>query len=109
MPRQRTGAGAHAFSNHGPWVDAWAPGDRVASSFVSFDGPADEAPNADIDADCFTGFATWSGTSFAAPRIAAELARRAQDQKTSPRQVLPSVLADFATEGTGASAGSGGP
>jgi subtilisin family serine protease len=104
------GRGRTPFSNHGSWVDAWAPGDRVASSFVSFDGPDDEAPNADIDADCFTGFATWSGTSFAAPRIAAELARRAQDQKTSPRQVLPSVLADFATEGKGsASAGSGGP
>jgi hypothetical protein len=45
------GRGRTPFSNHGPWVDAWAPGDRVASSFVSFDGPQDEAPNADIDAD----------------------------------------------------------
>ncbi len=103
------GTGRTPFSNYGPWVDAWAPGEQVASSFVSFDGPKDEAPSADIDADCFTGFATWSGTSFAAPRIAAELAQRAQDQKTSPRQVLESVLADFATEGKGASAGSGGP
>ncbi|MEP6761893.1 MAG: S8/S53 family peptidase [Sporichthyaceae bacterium] len=103
------GRGRTSFSNHGVWVDAWAPGDRVASSFVSFDGPADQAPNADIDSDCFTGFATWSGTSFAAPRIAAELARRAQEQKTSPRQVLALVLADFATERTGASTGPGGP
>jgi subtilisin family serine protease len=103
------GHGRTSFSNHGDWVDAWAPGDRVASSFVTFDGPEDETPNADIDSDCFTGFATWSGTSFAAPRIAAELARRAQEQKTSPRTVLDSVLADFATEGKGASAGSGGP
>jgi len=97
------------FSNHGPWVDAWAPGDRVASSFVSFDGPADETPNADIDSDCFTGFATWSGTSFAAPRISAELARRAQEQRTSPRTVLGSVLADFGSVGNGGSTGSGGP
>lgn len=102
-------SGRTSFSNHGSWVDAWAPGDRVASSFVRFDGPQDEAPNADIDSDCFTGFATWSGTSFAAPRIAAELARRAQEQKTSPRQVLAAVLADFATEGAGASSGPGGP
>jgi subtilisin family serine protease len=97
------------FSNHGPWVNAWAPGDRVASSFVSFDGPEDETPNADIDSDCFTGFATWSGTSFAAPRISAELAHRAQEQKTTPRTVLGSVLADFAAEGNGGSTGSGGP
>jgi hypothetical protein len=97
------------FSNHGDWVDAWALGDQVASSFVKFDGPADEAPNADIDSDCFTGFATWSGTSFAAPRISAELARRAQEQKTSPKKVLASVLADFGSVGNGASTGSAGP
>jgi hypothetical protein len=98
-----------AFSNHGDWVDAWAPGQRVASSFVEFDGPEDEAPKADIDRDCFTGYATWSGTSFAAPRIAAELARRAQEQRTSPRDVLPDVLDDFGSDGNGASTGSGGP
>jgi hypothetical protein len=103
------GRGRTSFSNHGDWVDAWAPGDRVASSFVTFDGPADETPNADIDSDCFTGFATWSGTSFAAPRISAELARRAQEQKTSPRRVLESVLADFGSVGNGASTRSGGP
>lgn len=102
--RERT-----SFSNHGDWVDAWAPGDRVASSFVTFDGPADETPNADIDSDCFTGFATWSGTSFAAPRISAELARRAQEQKTSPRRVLESVLGDFGSVGNGASTRPGGP
>ena len=97
------------FSNHGSWVDAWAPGEQVASSFVRFDGPADEAPGADIDSDCFTGYATWSGTSFAAPRIAGELARRAQEGKTSVTKVLPSVLSDFATKGTRPSGGSGTP
>jgi hypothetical protein len=103
------GNGRTSFSNYGDWVGAWAPGDRVASSFVSFDGPEDETPRADIDSDCFTGFATWSGTSFAAPRIAAELARRAQEQKMSPREALASVLADFGSAGNGASTRSGGP
>jgi subtilisin family serine protease len=93
------------FSNHGRWVDVWAPGEQVASSFVRFDGPADETPGADIDSDCFTGFATWSGTSFAAPRIAGELARRAQEGKTSVTSVLPSVLADFASQGTSGASG----
>jgi hypothetical protein len=103
------GRGRTSFSNHGDWVNAWAPGDRVASSFVSFDGPEDETPRADIDSDCFSGFATWSGTSFAAPGIAAELARRAQEQKTSPREVLASVLADFGSAGNGAPTRPGGP
>ena len=103
------GSGPAAFSNHGSWVDAWAPGEKVASSFVTFDGPQDETPGADIDPDCFTGFAQWSGTSFAAPRVAAELARRAQEGKTTPRAVLGSVLRDFTTAGDGASPGSGGP
>jgi subtilisin family serine protease len=89
------GTGRAAFSNYGSWVDAWAPGEQIASSFVRFDGPADEAPGADIDSDCFTGFATWSGTSFATPHITAELARRAQEEKATPREVLPSVLNDY--------------
>ena len=83
------------FSNFGPWVDAWAPGEQVASSFVTFDGPEDEAPGADIDADCFKGFASWSGTSFAAPRVAAALAARAAEDKTTPRRAVEAVLADF--------------
>ena len=103
------GQGRAAFSNHGPWVDAWAPGEQVASSFVTFDGPDDERPGADIDSDCFTGFATWSGTSFAAPRVAAALAQRAQEEKTSPRAVLPAVLAGLASSGGVAKAEPGGP
>lgn len=97
------------FSNHGAWVNAWAPGDQVASSFVMFDGPADEAPGADIDRDCFAGYASWSGTSFATPRVGAALAHRAQQERSSTRAVLPSVLADFSMPDGGAPAQSGGP
>ena len=98
-----------SFSNHGSWVDAWAPGERVASSFVRFDGPAGEEPETDIDPDCFTGFATWSGTSFAAPHVAAALAQQAQEQKTTPKKVLADVLAEYTSPDTGAPTGSGGP
>ncbi|MGH3342614.1 MAG: S8 family peptidase [Carbonactinosporaceae bacterium] len=55
-----------AFSNHAWWVDAYAVGERVASSFVSFD---DERPGRD-----FAGYAEWSGTSFAAPQVAGAIA-----------------------------------
>jgi subtilisin family serine protease len=51
------------FSNHGWWVDACAPGVNVPSSFVRFGD--------------FHGYATWSGTSFAAPAVAGTIAAAA--------------------------------
>ncbi len=61
-----------AFSNHGPWVDAAAVGVDVVSSYVRL-RPArnDTAPGTETRS---YGFARWSGTSFAAPRVAAEVA-----------------------------------
>ncbi|MFA1545757.1 S8 family peptidase [Actinomadura chokoriensis] len=63
------------FSNHGWWVDACAQGVDVASTFVSFDGK--RGPVQGIDPDLFQGYATWSGTSFAAPVVAGRIAGRA--------------------------------
>ncbi|MGH3321957.1 MAG: S8 family peptidase [Streptosporangiaceae bacterium] len=61
-----------AFSNYGWWIDACAVGEDVGSSFVVFDGPA--PPTDGLDPDLFRGYATWSGTSFAAPGVAGVLA-----------------------------------
>ena len=61
------------FSNYGWWVDACTIGEGVVSSFFNFDGPVGSSPAPED----FTGFATWSGTSFAAPRVAAAIAARA--------------------------------
>ncbi|NKZ04581.1 S8 family peptidase [Actinomadura latina] len=63
------------FSNHGWWVDACAQGVGVAGTFVSFDGA--RPPMRGIDPDLFQGYATWSGTSFAAPAVAGRIAGRA--------------------------------
>lgn len=49
------------FSNHGAWVDAAAPGEDVPSAFL-LDPP-------------YNGWATWSGTSTAAPKVAAAIAK----------------------------------
>ncbi len=66
--------GPAPFSNYGPWVDACAPGtDLVSSFFAKFDGDAPRING--IDSDDFEQWATWSGTSFAAPVVVAALAR----------------------------------
>ncbi|MDQ1627491.1 MAG: hypothetical protein QOI54_1235 [Actinomycetota bacterium] len=79
-----TAHGARAgFSGHGCWVDAWAQGEDVTSSIVARgDEPA--------------GQARWSGTSFAAARVSAQIAHRAATTGYSAAAVTPQVLADFA-------------
>lgn len=60
------------FSNRGAWVDAVAPGVDVVSSHVRFT-PADRGVAPGTEPREY-GAARWSGTSFAAPRVAAEIA-----------------------------------
>ena len=61
---------AAEFTNYGPWVDASTLGVDVTSTF--FDGyTGSDGP--------FAGGATWSGTSFAAPRVVGVLAAKARE------------------------------
>jgi hypothetical protein len=62
------------FSNYGDWVRCCTVGRAVPSTFVAhWDGPTeDPGPQ---PTERFRGWASWSGTSFAAPRVAAELAK----------------------------------
>jgi hypothetical protein len=76
------------FSNDGPWVRYWAPGSALVSTYPKIQGSrgaayATPAGNAGgrparretLDADDYTrGFASWSGSSFAAGLGAAEVA-----------------------------------
>jgi thermitase len=50
-----------SWSNTGPWLDLAAPGSDIVSTYVTHE-------------DFPTGFARWSGTSFAAPFVAAAIA-----------------------------------
>lgn len=55
--------GPAPFTNYGCWVRACAPGvDLISSFFTNF--------TADVELGPLTGWATWSGTSFAAPVVA---------------------------------------
>ncbi|MFD2026563.1 S8 family peptidase [Promicromonospora aerolata] len=70
------------FANDGPWVTCLRPGTNVLSTMpTTADGallPQEigDGGRESVDPDDYTGgFATWSGTSFAAPVLAGELAR----------------------------------
>lgn len=89
------GADRAPFSNYGWWVDACAIGERVASSFVTFDGP--EPSTGVYDDDNFTGYAEWSGTSFAAPRVLGAIAATAFERGLSATAAADRVLDPDAT------------
>jgi hypothetical protein len=75
------------FSNVGPWVDVIAVGEDVLSTFPIAEvhcmalpesestacGPSPAVPEQTVDFN--TGFARWSGTSFAAARVSGGIAR----------------------------------
>jgi subtilisin family serine protease len=86
------------FSNLGWWVDACAPGVRVHSTFLEWDGDMAPYPHEppepcrgrlDLDPDPgvaqFRGWARWDGTSFAAPRVAAAIAARMSAGRSGPK------------------------
>jgi serine protease len=75
---------AALFSNAGPWVVAWQPGASLVSTMPNtFHGGLRPGSGADgvlerssLDPDDYrSGFAVWSGTSFAAPVLAGRLAQ----------------------------------
>ena len=76
-------AGGRAwFSNFGPWVDACAPAVDVVSTF--FDDFTER-----LDGEAlrhFDGWARWSGTSFAAPKVAALIAQERYLHGGTPRE-----------------------
>jgi len=74
-----------SYSNHGWWVDACAPGTDVVSTFLHYRGPVvpfdgnDDAEGCGANASpgemhSYDGRASWSGTSFSAPVVAAQIA-----------------------------------
>jgi subtilisin family serine protease len=77
------------FSDDARWISTWAPGAAVVSTFpvdinasrspqlIAREPEADAGPavREALDPDDYSGgFAVWSGTSFAAPLLAAEIA-----------------------------------
>jgi len=88
------------FSNSGDWVSCYRPGANVVSTLpTTFDGstqPDVVTPSGSesVDRDDFTGgFGVWSGTSFAAPVLAGEIAASLTAQGTLD-DVEPASMVD---------------
>jgi hypothetical protein len=80
------------FSNFGEWVNAWADGVDVVSTFFEFQG--EQPAVSGVDYDNYHGWAKWSGTSFAAPRVAAALARAVcAENKKRPKEWAKQIAA----------------
>ena len=84
----RNGENRASFSNHGWWVDVYAPGVRIRSTYLD----ATWKLPGETSQRVMDGYAYWSGTSFAAPQVTAMIANQIP-AAGSARQAVLQVLA----------------
>ena len=92
----RQGIAAPFTPSDVPWIDVLAPGVDVVSTFLTgsvnvgaFDGPE--------EVHDFDGFASWSGTSFAAASVSGAIAARTVPGRTPPRAAWHELRSSAAT------------
>lgn len=90
----RPGAPGAAFSNFGGWVNACAPGTWIHGAYVTGSWAHCGLPSRTL-----AGYTSWSGTSFAAPMLAAAIADGVRagggSLGTTPRKAEAALLASL--------------
>lgn len=79
-----------SFAPQGQWIDVYLPGEDVRSTFI--EGRLDVNEGLDDEDAVYKGFASWSGSSFAAAKLSGAVAARTKIGSKSPSAALAELL-----------------
>ncbi len=92
----RDGQRRSSFSNHGAWVDVYAPGEEIVNAYPRL--PYKTVEKA-IERDTSAGIVSWSGTSFSTPivsgLIAARMSRTGENAQGAASALLDAARGQF--------------